>query len=118
MSKETTDFQYKIKHVYNVIKFKCKYRTSVSPTHLKAHKSDLSRCNIASTSGHSDARDIVGVAMEESLLSTLQTFNNNSGAQRVNKMLSVRVNFETRKHVSCEQHMWLHLCRFASRLLG
>lgn len=77
------------------------FPTFIALAHLKAHESDLSRCNIASTFRHRNARDVVRVAMKEILFSTSQTLNNNSAAKRINNMFSVWMHFESRKHMPC-----------------
>lgn len=75
------------------------FPTFIAPAHLKAHESDLSRCNIAPTFRHRNARDVVRVAMKEILFSTSQTLNNNSAAKRINNMFSVWMHVESRKHM-------------------
>lgn len=93
----------KIKHICDVIKpcANIVFPLLIAAAHLKAHESDLSRCNIASTFGHRNARDVVRVAMEESLFPTSQTLNDNSAAKRINEMFFVWMHFESRRHMTC-----------------
>lgn len=68
--------------------------------HLKTHEINLSRGNVGSTFGHRDARDIVGVTVQEVLLAIFDPLQDDGGAQWVDEVLSVWVNSQAGGNVS------------------
>lgn len=68
--------------------------------YLKAQTVDLSRGYIRPTPGHWQTRDIIGVSLQEFLLAIFDCPQNDRWSQRVDQVLSVRVEPQARTHTA------------------